>query len=91
MCMNLKEHPQMKINQEEILRIPQDHILRVLRWTPMERGSKGRPKTTWRRSIIAELSDVGLTMGEAQGIAQDRNMCRHDNVAYVPHRDEEDK
>ena len=28
--------------------------------------SKGRPKTTWRRYIIADLSDMGLTMGDAQ-------------------------
>ena len=37
-----------------------------------------RPKTTLRRSIIAELSDMSLTLGEAQLIAQDRKRWRND-------------
>ena len=52
--------------------------------------SKGRPKTTWRRSVIAELSDMGLTIGEAEVIAQDRKRWRNDIVYFVPHGDEED-
>ena len=53
--------------------------------------SKGRPKTTWRRSIMAELSDMGLIMGEVQVIAQDRKRWRNNIVAYIPHGDDEDK
>ena len=46
-----------------VLRISQDHIPRIaLRWTPTGKCSKGSSKTTWRKSIIAELSDMGLTM-----------------------------
>ena len=37
---------------------------------------KGRPKTTCGRYIIAELSDMGLTMVETQVIAQDRKRWR---------------
>ena len=65
-----------------ILRMSPDHIPRVaLRWTPTGKGSTGRPKTTWRRYIIAELSDMGLTMGEAEVIAKDRKRWRNDIVA----------
>ena len=45
---------------------------------------RGRPKTTWRRTITTELSDMGLTMGEAQMIAQDRHRWRRDIVALCP-------
>ena len=71
-----------------VLRMPQDHIARVARrWIPTRKRSKGRPKITRRRSIIAELSDMGLTMGETQVIVQDRKKWRH----CGPHGDEEDK
>ena len=46
--------------------------------------NRGRPKTTWRRTITTELSDMGLTMGEAQMIAQDRHRWRRDIVALCP-------
>ena len=69
-----------------------DHIPRVaLKWTPTGKRSKGRPKTTWRRSIIAELSNMGLTVVEAEVIAQDHKRWRNDIVALCPHGDEENK
>ena len=40
--------------------------------------------TVWRRTITTELSDIGLTMGEAQVIAQDRHRWRRDIVALCP-------
>ena len=52
-----------------VLRMPQDYIPKVaLRWTPTGKRNRGRPKTTWRRTITTELSDMGLTMGESQVI-----------------------
>ena len=56
----------------------------ALRWTPTGKRNRGRPKTTWRRTITTELSDMGLTMGEAQVIAQDRHRWRRDIVALCP-------
>ena len=68
-----------------VLRMPQDSIPKVaLRWTPTGKRNRGRPKTTWRRTITTELSDIGLTMGEAQVIAQDRHRWRRDIVALCP-------
>ena len=61
---------------DNILRMPHDHIPRVaLSWTPTVKRSKGCRKTRWRRSIIAELSDMGLmTLGEAQVIVQETDL-----------------
>ena len=68
-----------------VLRMPQDSIPKVaLRWTPTGKRNRGRPKTIWRRTITTELSDIGLTMGEAQVIAQDRHRWRRDIVALCP-------
>ena len=68
-----------------VLRMPQDSIPKIaLRWTLTGKRNRGRPKTTWRRTITTELSDMGLTMGEAQMIAQDRHRWRRDIVALCP-------
>ena len=76
--------PNKMSNENHILRMPQDHIPSLaLRWTPTGKRSKGRPKTTWRISIIAELSDMSLTMGEAQVIVQDHKRWRNDTVALT--------
>ena len=32
---------------------------------------KGRPKTTWRKTAETELSEMGLSWGEAQATAKD--------------------
>ena len=60
------------------------HTKGELRWTHTGKRSKGLPKTTWRRSIIAELSNMGLTMGEAEVIAQNRKRWRNDIVSLCP-------
>ena len=67
------------------------HVLRInripkvaLRWTPPGKRKPGRPKTTWRRPVMAELSEVKLTSGEAQHAAQNRAKWKEIVVAYVP-------
>ena len=50
-----------------VLRMPQDSIPKVaLRWTPPGKRKRGRPKMTWRQSVMAELKEMGLSWGEAQ-------------------------
>ena len=72
--------------------MPQDYIPKAaLRWTPTGKRNRGRPKTTWGRTIKTELSDMGLTMGESQLIAQDRIGGEETLWPYVTHWDEEDK
>ena len=56
------------------------HILRregenvcftVLRWTPEGRRVRGRPKTTWRRTVEKERNKVGWkSWEEAKAVAQ---------------------
>ena len=42
-----------------------DSIPKVaLRRAPPERRKPGRPKTTWRTTVMAELQDMGLSWGE---------------------------
>ncbi|XP_062588558.1 uncharacterized protein LOC134250223 [Saccostrea cucullata] len=50
-----------------------DDITRVaLRWTPEGKRRKGRPKTTWRRTVEKELKEINLTWGEVEKIAKNR-------------------
>ena len=60
-----------------VLRLPEDRIPKVaMRWTPSGRRKRGRPKTTWRRTVMKELEEMGLTWGEAQAKARDRSLWR---------------
>ena len=62
--------------------MPQERIPKVaLRWTPAGRRKRGRPKTTWRKTAEIELSEMGLTLREAQAIAKDKSRWRRDIVA----------
>jgi hypothetical protein len=40
---------------------------------PQGKRSRGRPKTTWCRTIVSELKELGITWGEAETKAKDRN------------------
>ena len=44
----------------------------ALRWTPQGKRPRGRPKTTWRRTIENELKDLKMTWGEAETVAKNR-------------------
>ena len=76
------------------------HILRIIpelipkiaaiRWTPAGRRRQGRAKITWRLTIQTELKEMGLTWGDAQQTANDRNRWRKIANALCPIRDEVD-
>jgi hypothetical protein len=56
-----------------VLRKPMNDITRVsLRWTPEGKRKKGRPTTTWRLTVEAELKEMDSTWGEIEKKAQDR-------------------
>ena len=42
--------------------------------------------TTWCHTVMVELSEVKLTLGEAQHFAQDKAKWREIVVALCPHR-----
>ena len=74
-----------------VLRMSQERIPKVaLRWTPPGKRKRGRPKTTWRRTVMTELEEMGVTWGEAQAIAQDRPKWKQLVAALCPTGDEED-
>ena len=52
----------------------------ALGWTPEGRRARGRPKTTWRRTVEKERSKAGWKSWEvAKVVAQDRK-CWSDSV-----------
>ena len=45
-----------------VLRMPENRIPKVaMRWTPSGRRERGRSKTTWLRTVMKELEEMGLT------------------------------
>ena len=75
-----------------VFRMEQNQIPKVaLNWTPTGKRKRGRPKTTWRRTVKTELDEIGLSMGQAQKIAQDRTKWRKTVEALCSSRNEEDK
>ena len=39
---------------------------------PQGKQHKGRPKTTWWRTVTADLAELGLVWAEAESITRDR-------------------
>ena len=53
---------------------PDNDCVTALTWTPEGRRKRGRPKTTWRRTVEKERSKAGWqSLGEVRTAAQDRN------------------
>ena len=48
------------------------HVKRALRWTPAGKRKPGRPKGTWRRTLEAEMKELGYSWGELERKAKDR-------------------
>jgi len=75
-----------------VLRKPASDITKVaLRWTPQGKRPRGRPKTTWRRTVQSELMKMGVTWGEAERKAMDRPVWRKLAATLCSVRSKEDK
>ena len=56
-----------------VMRKNRDDITRTaLHWTPEGKRKRGRPKTTWRRTVEGEIKDLNHTWDTIQRLAQDR-------------------
>eukprot|EP00057_Strongylocentrotus_purpuratus_P015866 XP_011670340.1 PREDICTED: serine/threonine-protein phosphatase 6 regulatory ankyrin repeat subunit C-like [Strongylocentrotus purpuratus] len=56
-----------------VMRKDRDDITRTaLHWTPEGKRKRGRPKTTWRRTVEGEIKDLNHTWDTIQRLAQDR-------------------
>jgi hypothetical protein len=51
---------------------PNRILIVSLHWTPPSKRKRGRPRTTWRRTITSELEEMGFSMGQVQYVAKDR-------------------
>ena len=75
-----------------VLRMTNERLPKVaLRWTPPGKRKPGRPRTTWRRTVLAALQDLGYSLGQAQHLAKGRVKWRKLVAALCPTRDEEDR
>ena len=53
---------------------PDNDCVTALTWTPEGKRKRGRPKTTWRRTVEKERSEAGWqSWREVRTAAQDRN------------------
>ena len=74
-----------------VLRMDENRIPKIaLRWTPPGKRKRGRPKTTWRQTVMAELKEGNITWGQAQHVARDRAEWKKITAALCPSRDKED-
>ena len=71
-----KLETQIKIRRHRlighIMRMQNQRIPKVaLKWTPAHgKRNRGRPKTTWRRTMLTDLKQLGLTIGEAEALTK---------------------
>ena len=49
----------------------------ALTWTPEGRRKRGRPRSTWRRTMLGELKEAGMVWSAAVKRVQDRNEWRN--------------
>ncbi|KAK3761956.1 hypothetical protein RRG08_035160 [Elysia crispata] len=67
-----------------VLRKEQDAIPRVaVQWRPEGHRKRGRPKTTWRRTVEAEAAAMGQSWGTLRMLAQDREQCKEFVAALI--------
>ncbi|KAI8512981.1 hypothetical protein Bbelb_096200 [Branchiostoma belcheri] len=60
-----------------VLRMPDNRIPKVaLSWRPEGKRKRGRPKTTWRRTVSDDLAAMGLNWRSVNNMAQDRPRWR---------------
>ncbi|KAI8494517.1 hypothetical protein Bbelb_277430 [Branchiostoma belcheri] len=60
-----------------VLRMPDNRIPKVaLNWRPEGKRKRGRPKTTWRRTVSDDLAAMGLSWKSVNNMAQDRPRWR---------------
>ena len=75
-----------------VLRMDRSSIPKIApRWTPAGKRPRGRPKTTWRKTIENELKSLDLTWGEAEARAKNWAEWRHLVLTLFSDGSEEDR
>ena len=57
----------------------------VMDWNPQGTWKRGRPRTTWRRSIQKDLKKINMTWCETKRAAQDRQKWKASVDTLCPH------
>ena len=61
-----------------VLRQDEESLAKTaLYWTPESKRRWGRPKTTWRRTVAAEMRNGGKTWGQLIRLAEDHGEWRN--------------
>ena len=61
-----------------VLRMDNNNIAKTaMRWTPEGKRRRGRPKTTWRRTVEAELRELNYSWSTIEKLARDRQGWRN--------------
>jgi len=72
-----KKHQEKKVEMDT-LRKPENNITRsALEWNPQGFKRRGRPKQSWRRSVLDELAKKNVTWIEAKRIAKNSQVEVH--------------
>ena len=58
----------------------------AMHWTPEGKRSRGRPKTTWRRTVEKRLRGLNYSWSTIEKLAKDRLGWKISLLPYVPHR-----
>ena len=70
--------------------MPSDRIPKAaIKWIPTGKNKRSQPKNNWRRKVMKELEELGLTWGEAQANTKDRVERRRLIGDLCPSQDEE--
>ena len=69
---------------------PKNIAKQALDWNPQGKRKRGRPITTWRRTLLNELKPTKMSWGEAKKKAQDRSQWRSAIRALCSRWSEED-
>ena len=61
-----------------ILRRPDTNVTKLaLEWNPQGSRGRGRPKNTWKRSVMKEATEIGTTWSQLKSTAKNRIRWRH--------------
>ncbi|XP_048488893.1 uncharacterized protein LOC125491311 [Plutella xylostella] len=68
------------------LRRSEDHPPKIAltKWAASGKRKRGRPKTTWRRTVVQEAAALGMSWHEVEGVAQDRSKWKSTLRALCP-------
>ncbi|XP_048483455.1 uncharacterized protein LOC125489910 [Plutella xylostella] len=68
------------------LRRSEDHPPKIAltKWAASGKRKRGRPKTTWRRTVVQEAAALGMSWHEVEGMTQDRSEWKSTLRALCP-------